>query len=366
MNVVVIGGGVVGAAIAYELSQVPNLTITLFEQAPAPAQASTGAALGVLMGAISQKPRGNNLRMRLFGIEQYNQWLPTLEAIAGSPIPFNPQGILRLCFADEDLDRWQRLLPVRAAQGVPLQWCDRDQLHTLYPYLNLDAVVAGIYAPSDRQINPTRLTQALLTAAAHQGVAIHFNSPVTALTVEQGRIQVATPMQVVQPDWVVIAAGVGSTALTTALARPVDIRPVLGQAVRVRVPAEVGLPDRHPVITGGDVHLVPLANGEYWIGATVEFPDPVGTPLPPDAAQLEQVLTAAIALCPVFQHATVVEQWFGLRPRPEGRPAPIIETLPDLPNVIVAAGHYRNGVLLAPATARQVRQAISPCGLEQS
>ncbi len=357
LKIVVIGGGVVGAAIAYELSQVPHLHITLLEQAPAPAQASTGAALGVLMGAISQKPKGNNLKMRLFGIEQYNQWLPKLEAIAGFPIPFNQQGILRLCGADEDLERWQRLLPVREAQGVPLQWCDRDQLHTHYPYLNLDPVVAGIYAPSDRQINPTRLTQALLTAAAHQGVTVHFNTPVT-FTVVQGRIQVATPTQVVQSDWVVIAAGVGSTALTTALARPVDIRPVLGQAVRVRVSAEAGLPERHPVITGGDVHLVPLEHGEYWIGATVEFPDPVGTPLPPDAEQLEQVLTAAIALCPAFQQATVVEQWFGLRPRPEGRPAPIIETLPDFPNVMVAAGHYRNGVLLAPATARQVRLAI--------
>ena len=67
----------------------------------------------------------------------------------------------------------------------------------------------------------------------------------------------------------------------------------------------------------------------------------------------------AIARFPALQTATILHQWYGLRPRPEGRPAPIIETLSGHPQILLATGHYRNGVLLAPATARQVREMIT-------
>ncbi len=66
----------------------------------------------------------------------------------------------------------------------------------------------------------------------------------------------------------------------------------------------------------------------------------------------------AIALCPALAEASIVRTWSGLRPRPEGRPAPIIDRLPGFSNVLLATGHYRNGVLLAPATAQMIRQMI--------
>jgi glycine/D-amino acid oxidase-like deaminating enzyme len=118
----------------------------------------------------------------------------------------------------------------------------------------------------------------------------------------------------------------------------------------------LGHPTLQPVITGNDVHLVPLGKNEYWIGATVEFPD-LHRPLP-DPAALEQMMQQAIAFCPALQQAIRLHHWQGLRPRPEGRPAPIIEKLSGYSNVILASGHYRNGVLLAPATAKKVKDLI--------
>lgn len=354
MQVAIIGCGVVGAAITYELSQVPELKVTVLD-AQRPAQACTGAALGVLMAAISQKPKGNNLRMRLFGIQQYNEWVPQLEALTGRRILFNRQGILRLCFEDENLEAWRSLASLRASQGWQLEICDRAYLSAHYPHLNLNGIIGAVYSPHDRQIDPTVITLALIEAAQHNGVICKFDTPVTGIQPDGSQLH--TPAGSLATDQVVIAAGLGTTPLTSQLQQPVDIRPVLGQAVRIKVPHPLGHPTLQPVITGHDVHLVPLDNQEYWIGATVEFP-PDPQSLTPTPVALEEMMQQAIALCPALKHATRLHQWQGLRPRPEGRPAPIIEQLPGYPNVILAAGHYRNGVLLAPATAKKVKDMI--------
>jgi glycine oxidase len=159
-------------------------------------------------------------------------------------------------------------------------------------------------------------------------------------------------------DWIVVAAGLGSTPLTSALEQTVDIRPVLGQALHLRVERPLGHPDFQPVITGHDVHIVPLGERDYWVGATVEFPNQAGDAIA-EPVLLETLRQDAIAFCPALTDATILRTWSGKRPRPEGRPAPIIGQLPGYNNVLLATGHYRNGVLLAPATAQVIRDAIS-------
>ena len=154
-------------------------------------------------------------------------------------------------------------------------------------------------------------------------------------------------------DLVVIAAGLGSTPLTAQCGRLVDIGPVLGQALHLRLNQNLGKPDFQPVITGDDVHIVPLGRGDYWVGATVEWVQDTGE-LVPQVEALEAVRQQAIAFCPQLADAVTVKQWFGLRPRPQGRSAPIIGPLSGYPNVMLATGHYRNGILLAPATALEV------------
>ena len=353
-----------GAAIAYELSQIPQLEISVFDR-QAPAQAATGAALGVLMAAISQKPKGNNLKMRLMGIQAYDQWIPQLEAVTSRKIPYNRQGILRLCFAGEDLERWRSLAAIRRSQGLQLELCDRAYLAANYPHLSLEQVIGAVYSPGDRQVDPTALTLALVAAAKLNGVTFHFNTPVIIDSPPiQGSKKLSrldTPTETIALDWLIIAAGLGSTSLTTSLQQPVEIRPVLGQAVQIALEQPLGLPGHLPVITGNDVNLVPLGSGKYWIGATVEFGDAETqdfADLQPSGDRLEAMMHQAIALVPALENARIIQQWSGLRPRPEGRPAPIVELLSGYTNVILASGHYRNGVLLAPATANQVREII--------
>ncbi|MGA7937395.1 MAG: FAD-dependent oxidoreductase [Kovacikia sp.] len=366
IKVVVVGCGIVGAAIAYELSQIPGLTVTGVDRHP-PAQAATGAALGVLMGAISQKTKGNNLRMRLSSIQRYNSLILQLESVTGRKIPFNQQGILRLYFEGEDLAGWKQLVEIREAQGWRLEICDRTHLLLNYPQLNLEQIGGAIYSPCDRQVDPTALTLALVDAATQNGATFKFNAEVIgADSHHNGQSQQCQQLDTTRGplplDWLVIAAGLGSTPLTTHLQYPVDIRPVLGQAVHLKLQTSLGKPDLQPVISGNDVHIVPLANKEYWVGATVEFPPASEQSnvdsISPDITALDRVMQQAIALCPALADATRLRTWSGLRPRPEGRPAPIIEILPGFNNILLATGHYRNGVLLAPATAAKIRQMI--------
>ncbi|MGJ3251088.1 MAG: NAD(P)/FAD-dependent oxidoreductase [Elainellaceae cyanobacterium] len=405
-QVVVIGCGVIGAAIAYELSQIDGLSVTVLDRQP-PAQASTGAALGVLMGAISQKTKGRAWRLRDASIRRYQTLIPELEARTGQTIPVNRDGIVLIQFADDDVSKWERILDLRRSQGWNLHIWDRVKLRNRCPQIGDslgDRTITGaIYSPDDLQIDPTALTQGLITAAQHNGATVRFDAEVTGFEAIASAdclktchaIQVVNSDQGVNPehpapmrspsveslpkpdlsrdftslqpinsidaDWVIVAAGLGSAQLSQMAPTPLDVRPVLGQAMRVRLDSPMGHDDFHPVMSGNDIHIVPLRHhaepNHYWVGATVEFPDDAGFVVA-NQQQLETVWQGAIALCPALENATVVETWSGLRPRPWNQSAPVIEPLAGYTNVILATGHYRNGVLLAPATAQRVAEMI--------
>lgn len=359
------GCGVVGAAIAYELSQLPGLTVDLFERS-APASASTGAALGVLMGVISHKVKGRNWRLRRQSLERYPPLLAELADINGQPVPHNRQGIVSLCFKPDILPRWYSLQKIRQRQGYPLEIWSPQQLAAACPHLDLHNVVAGIYSPADLQIDPSALTQALVTAAQQRGVTLHCPQTVTHFETIPAEAQghcthLYTATGTIPTDLVVLATGLGTGPLTQASPAPVPIGAVLGQALRIRLTDSLGNPDFQPVITGHDIHLVPLGAGEYWVGATVEFPpDEAPTAFIPtaDAERLVTLRQGATSYCPALAQAEVLDQWSGLRPRPAGQAAPVIQPLAGYDNVWLATGHYRNGVLLAPATALHMRTVV--------
>ncbi|MBD6614591.1 FAD-binding oxidoreductase [Komarekiella sp. 'clone 1'] len=362
MNVVIIGCGVVGAAIAYELSQVKGSKITVFDRQP-PAQAATGAALGVLMGVISHKIKGKAWQMRQTSIQRYETLVPELEAITGHKIPFNRQGILSLCLEEENFPAWEKLVEIRHSQGWQLEILDTVKLKNICPQVNNPKITGAVYSPQDRQLDPTALTLALVKAAQHNGVTFKFGVTVLDAPASPSESdsefceQLETTEGKISADWFVIASGLGSTPLTANLNQIVDIRPVLGQALQIHLGHPLGNPDFQPVITGNDVHIVPVGGGDYWVGATVEFPSN-DDEIPPNQQLLESIREQAIAFCPELAAASIIRTWSGLRPRPEGRPAPVIGKLPGFNNVLLATGHYRNGVLLAPATAHAIREMM--------
>lgn len=361
-KVVVIGCGVVGATTAYELSRLEGVEVTVLDQQQ-PAQGSTGAALGVLMGIISHKTKGRNWRLRQTSLQRYSSLIPELEACLARPLPWNHQGILSLCLDANQVARWESLQKIRQEQGYALEIWSVERLQQRCPDINSAGVAAAIYSPQDGQIDPTALTLACVEAARTRGVAFHFNAPVTGFTVKpSGQVIVHTGQATYLADEVILTAGLGTSELTRNLQEPVAIGPVLGQAVRIHLEQPINQSDFQPVINAQDVHLVPLGGGDYWVGATVEFPIDQASveakTLKPQADCLEDLMQVAVAYCPALAKGTVTQTWLGLRPRPQGQAAPIIQPLGEYRNILVAAGHYRNGVLLAPATALAVAERV--------
>ena len=378
-KIVVVGCGVVGAMIAYELSTRFNADIAVIESAQ-PAQGSTGAALGVLMGIISHKVKGRTWRLREASIRRYPALISELASI-GHPVSYNSDGLISLCFDAGKLAKWETLRETRQQQGWPLEIWSPVELQERCPQVNLknpqseESVQAAIYSPTDSQVHPADLTRSLVAAAQSQGVRVLTETTVKRLILDQQRcveveISHKSKTQILTADWVILSAGLGSAQLASSAISSTDtafkLMPVLGQAMKIQLPEQLGKDNFQPVINGHDIHIVPLPNEPekncYWVGATVEFPPEnidwahPNTILTAEEKGLENLQRGAIQFMPAIAQASVLETWSGLRPRPVGQPAPVIQPLNALTNVMLATGHYRNGVLLAPATAQQVCQ----------
>lgn len=358
IRVAVVGCGIVGAAIAYELSSIPQLKVTVIDS-QTPASGSTGAALGVCMGVISHKTKGKSWRLRQTSLERYPTLISELVAINQEEIPCNRQGILMLRYDDDDREKWEKLAIKRSEQGYRLEIWNRNKLRAKCPQIDNNKIIGAIYSPDDLQVDPQILTGALVKAASKRGVESKFQTVVEDTITKSDRvIGLKISSGQIEIDWLIVAAGLGTTPITASLARSIDIRPVLGQALRLKLGRTLGNSDFQPVITFDDTHLVPLGNCEYWLGATVEFPPETEGQILPQAELKEQMINWAIANCSSLAEAKIAASWSGNRPRPWGQAAPIIGKLPGYTNVVLATAHYRNGIFLAPGTALQVKQII--------
>jgi glycine/D-amino acid oxidase-like deaminating enzyme len=363
--ITIIGAGVIGGAIAYELSKDTQNKINLIDQNE-PATGCTFAALGVLMGIISKKTKGRAWQLRETSIQRYQTLTTELEQLTGDKISYNNQGIVKLLFPEDNLTNWQKLSETRAKQGWKLEIWHGEILKEKLPQLELNnnQIKGAIYSAQDGQINPSELTKSLVKAAQINGVSCYFGKKVQKIEINQ----INSPQNreyyriylgdiAIETDIAIITTGLGTSLLTKLLGNPIDIRPVLGQALQLKLDLPLGNPEFQPVVTGNDVHIVPLPNNEYWVGATLEFPNSDGEIIMEEKL-LEQVRQQAIAFIPQLNHATIIKTWSGKRPRPYQQSAPIINKLAGYQNIILATGHYRNGVLLAPSTALKVKEIL--------
>ncbi|BAQ61975.1 D-amino acid dehydrogenase small subunit [Geminocystis sp. NIES-3708] len=359
-KVIIIGSGIVGSTIAYELSHDPSLDITLIDEKN-PGTGSTGAALGILMAVISHKTKGRAWKLRESSLQRYNTLIPELETLTGLQIPYNTDGIVKLLFPDDDLNPWENLVEIRSQQGYTLDIWDKSLLKHYCPEVDVSSFLGAVYSPCDRQINPTFLTKALVKGASLKGVKCIFGEKVRNLKIIEDKSKRCQEITIgndsLSADWVILATGLGTSSLIQPLGSKIAIKPVLGQALLLKHTEWKTKENFNPVITGNDIHIAPMGNDEFWLGATVEFPSN-GDEILPDEELLQNLQKEATRFFPSLVNTPIMLSWTGKRPRPEGKSAPIIEKLEDYENIILATGHYRNGVLLAPATALSVLELI--------
>jgi|JFJP01.1.fsa_nt_gi glycine/D-amino acid oxidase-like deaminating enzyme len=344
-NITIIGCGVIGAMLAYELSKcriTDGLEVTVMEAKSDPAMVATGASLGVLMAVCSAKARGTLVRLRLASLSKYDRLISELTEQTNQDILYNRNGLLNLYRSPNAETTARSLIEIRRKQGFELQWLEHQKIIERFSQWQAEG---GLFSPCDRAVHPPQLVKALVSAATENGVKFLWNRPVKNL-------------EDISSDRLVITSGLGSNPLVATFLKNQTqdlLQPVGGQAVRVKVPnlnlkAIVHAENED----GSDINIVPLGDDQYWLGATLEFEY---APLPRQA-NVTLLLEQAIAWCPTFARAEVLETWAGDRPRPDGFQSPILGFVPNHPHMLIATGHYRNGVMMAPVTAQITKDLL--------
>ncbi len=359
-SVIVVGGGIVGRACAWWLQCRGHAVLLLDSAGPSegPERSGSLAALGVLMADSFHRDRGRawDLRQRSLGL--WAEWRHEL-ARRGHPIPYRC-GVLLLAADRAEEERLAALGARKRALRLPLEPWDRQRLKQLEPGLPQPSL-AGVHSGRDGQLDPGSALTALAADGRERGLTLRAEAAV-ALRPEGGgwRVDLAGG-GAERAAWVVLAAGTASGALlatAAGVAAGMDaglgaLEPVLGQALELELDAPLPGPWPGAVVWRG-VNLVPRPDLEggrrLWLGATLE----PGRRADPD--QLRELRHLGGAAPEWLREARVVQRWQGLRPRPLGRPAPLLEQ--PAPGLLLASGHYRNGILLAPATAAWVAAQI--------
>lgn len=345
-RVAVVGGGVIGLTIAHRLAAA-GASVTVIDRT-ASAQEASWAAGGILGPQLEAERPGPFLELALRSRTLYPALAATLKEQTGLSIGYRETGMLRLAFTEDQAQSlaathaWQRASQLRAELLSPVE------LRGLEPSASPHAI-AGLWLPDDHQVEPRRLLAALRAGCVRLGVSVLLGEALELETRGDRVSGVRTSAGRLEADRVVLAAGVWSGALAPLGIR-LPLEPVRGQIVELRVAP--GMLQRQ--LNGEGVYLVPREDGRVLVGSTMER---VGFDRSVTDAAVEGLLRGACKLCPSLSGAAVNDRWAGLRPATPDH-LPILSAGP-LTGLFFATGHFRNGVLLAPITARIVLDWVS-------
>ncbi len=374
-NVIIIGGGVIGLGIGWQLAKA-GASVTLYERERAGRAASWAAAgmLAPLAEAHTEEPE--LLKLGCHSLARYPQWVKELEADAAMSIGYRAEGTLIVGLEPDDTHQLRHLYDSQQQLGLDAEWLTGREAREIEPALS-PRVTAAIHCAADHQVDNRRMVTALQRAYQARGGVLHENSCVERIEVKNGaaigvsvgetsrsRCNTAGETsrsrcntQLHTADVIVLAAGPWSSQIAgipDAIRPPV--RPVKGQMLALQMEAGIAVETvirtvraRYPM----SVYLVPRTDGRLIIGATSEE---MGFDTRLTAGGMFELLRGAWEAVPGVYELPILETWTGLRPGSRDN-APILGHTP-IDNLIVATGHYRNGILLTPVTAYEIAKLI--------
>jgi len=356
-DVVIVGGGIIGMAIAWRACQ-RGMSATVLER-DAVGQGTSRVAAGMLAPVVEVEFGEAGRRLLDLGMRSAQLWpafASELEACAGASLGLMRTGTLLVARDEDDARQLERQLAFRRSLGLAVTRLRpseaRDREPALAPTMRL-----ALEVPDDHSIDPRLVLAALRQACESVGVRLREHAPVVRVELD-GAGEHATGVTLqdgerVAAGKVVLAAGPWSEEIEGLPAGVrVPVRPVKGQLLRLRDPEGPGLLQRVVRFDGG--YVVPREDGRYVLGATVEER---GFELAPTAGGVYEMLRDAHELIPGISELEIEELSVGLRP---GTPdnAPVIGPA-AVRDLIWATGHYRNGILLAPLTAELVTDLLT-------
>lgn len=343
-EILVIGGGVIGLAIARELHKKGTRKITVIDKGITGRGASWAAA-GMLGPQAEADSPGPFFDLCCGSREMYPAFASELLEETGINVEFDQTGTLVVAFSDADVEQIHSRYKWQTNAGLSVELLSAADVRGYEPLVSPE-IREALYFPRDWQVENRKLLAALRRYADIHGIKVIENTRVDRLRVEIERVIGAeTSVGAIDAAETVLATGAWTSLINLGTwTLPFDVEPVRGQMIAFR-PEQKLL--RH-VISSESGYVVPRADGRVLAGSTIEHAgfDASATP-----AALDSLTRMASAILPSLRNLEVVDQWTGLRPfAPDA--LPVLGRVRHLDGLFVATAHYRNGILLGPITAR--------------
>ncbi len=346
-DVLIAGGGIIGGAIAFELAGRGLRVILCDSQTPG--REASWAAAGMLspppdsMDAIPLVP------LARASLARYPEFIAAVEQASGRPAYYRSVGAIEAFFSGDAQRELSTMIALHRGLGLNTEPLPLDEAFALEPALNREAAACAIFT-FEACVDNRAMTAAVLAAAAARGVEIRTNAPVEELLCAANRCTGAVAGgERIDAGHTVVAAGCFSGRIAGA-ARYAPVRPARGQMVALRSERmEIG-----HVIRSAKAYIVPRGGGKFVAGSTIEN---VGFEKRVTPAGIRRILDAALEIAPGLADAEIVETWSGLRPDTPDH-LPILGPT-DTEGLWIATGHYRNGILLTPITAKLLADWIT-------
>ncbi len=341
------GGGVIGGAIALELARA-GLRVAVFDRQQAGQEASWASA-GILSPAPENPGMVAMVPLGKASLALYPEFVGLVEEISGKSTGFRPKGTLEALFSHDTKAELSTIIALHHGLGLKAEPLRAEDARELEPALS-EEVEAAVFRPEEGSVDNRTLTAAILKAAERSGAEIFSGDGAKAIWRDGDRCAgLVLQNEKVEAKWTIIAAGCFSATIE-GIAPYVPVRPAKGQMAALR--ADDLKMER--VLWSETIYLVPRNDGRILAGATLEY---AGFDKRTTAGGIEKILSAAIDLAPSLANARLEETWAGLRPDSPDH-LPILGPT-DVDGLLIATGHFRSGILLAPITARLVREWIT-------
>jgi glycine oxidase len=352
-DALVVGAGVIGLACAWRAAQ-RGLRVAVIDR-EAPGSGATRVAAGMLapIGEASWGERAL-LELNLASAQLYPDFVAELEQASGRRVGYRRCGALHVALDRDEAEELRRRHGLQRSLGLDAEWLRPRLCRELEPGL-ATAITGGVHARDEAEVDPTTLVDALTEALARERVEVIAGTEAVEARLEADRLAGvrASDGRELRAEWTVLASGWASGRAGWLPERALPpVRPVKGQIVSLRGPAGEPLCER--IVATQWVYVVPRADGRVVVGATVEER---GADLTVTAGGVHELLREAYRVLPDVAELELTSAVAGLRP---GTPdnAPLIGH-GALDGLVLATGHYRNGILLAPITAEAVAALVS-------
>jgi len=346
-DVVIIGGGVIGLAIARGLALRGVRDVCLIERSTLGTEASFAAA-GMLLPQVEADAEDDFFKLACRSRDLYPSFARDLREETGVDVELDTTGTLYLALNEHDHEEIEKRYRWQASAGLAVELLSAAAARELEPCISESAHGALLF-PNDIQVENRRLLSALANSVNNLGVEVLTETNVESLQIERHRVTgVQTNHGTIRCKKIVIAAGTWSGFLPRSSVLP--IQPVRGQMICLESKPQL---TRH-VLYSPRGYLVPRQDGRLLAGSTSEN---AGFAKRVTAGGISSILQNTIEISPAIATLPVVDTWAGLRPRPADG-LPVLGACGEIDGVIYATGHYRNGILLAPLTAELITEVI--------